>query len=355
MIDIVLYRQRIGSYSRKMKDKKFLKYSYFEADNNSNRKVNVKSLLASRTLWVRAILIICTVSSLNRKVENNEKNEICHTTAQRNKLPSALGSPYFKNAISIYNSKARRNYSKFNFCHTPAWTLDSTGKRLNRNWSKFLGNFFARYMNGNGKHQKGVQSLHLNIRSVQNKVGEIKQIVKKSNPHFLGLSECELRKDSQNFNIENLKVPGYNIYFPKSWDLHGYARVLVYYKKTLNCSRVPGLEDEHLQSIWVKFGFKNSRAGYYCHGYREHKSNLGNSLQAQKEKLDLFLNQWERALYHGNPSEPNEVFILGDMNIDTLDGKWLQRDYSLYSLSQMVNTFCNANNMSQIVKEATRV
>ena len=58
---------------------------------------------------------------------------------------------------------------------------------------------------------------------------------------------------------------------------------------------------------------------------------------------------------HGNPTEPNEVFVLGDINIDTLDGRWLQRDYSLYSLSQMVNTFCNANSLSQLVREATRV
>ena len=174
--------------------------------------------------------------------------------------------------------------------------------------------------------------------------------MKESQPHFLGLSECELRKDSPNFNIDNLKVPGYNIYFPKSWDLHGYARVLVYYKKTIECCRVPELEDEHLQTIWIKFGFKNTRAGYFCHGYREHKSNLGNSLQVQKDKMLLFLNQWEKALNHGNPTEPNEVFVLGDINIDTLDGRWLQRDYSLYSLSQMVNTFCNANSLSQLVR-----
>ena len=77
---------------------------------------------------------------------------------------------------------------------------------------------------------------------------------------MFSVSECEIRKNSPNFSLEKLKVPGYNIHFPKSWDLHGYARVILYYKKTFDCPRVPELEDEHLQSIWVKFGFKNIKA-----------------------------------------------------------------------------------------------
>ena len=316
MIDLILYRYRIGSFNQRVKSFKFMRYSMLD------KNCSIKSRHRSTFLpWLKFILILCAAIS------------VCNVDVK------------FK----------EKSYSNFKYCHPPALSQDSTTKCQKLNWSTLLGNFLARYYNGNGKRQKGVHSLHLNIRSVQNKVGEIKNIVKENKPHFLGLSECELRKDSKNFNLDNLKVPGYNIYFPKSWNLHGYARVLVYYKKTLECCQIPELEDEHLQTIWVKFGFKNSRAGYYCHGYREHKSNLGNSLQVQKVKLNLFLNQWENAMCHGNPTEPNEVFILGDMNIDTLHGRWLQRDYSLYSLSQEVNTFCNANNLSQLVKQATRV
>ena len=149
---------------------------------------------------------------------------------------------------------------------------------------------------------------------LENKVSEKKNVINELKPHLFSVSECELRKNSPNFNIEKLKVPGYNIHFPKSWDIHGYARVILYYKKTFECPRIYELEDEHLQSIWVKFGFKNSKAGYYCHTYREYNSNLGNTLQAQKEKLFLLVDMCEQALNHGSP---NEVYILGDMNLDS--------------------------------------
>ena len=201
---------------------------------------------------------------------------------------------------------------------------------------------------------EGIKEFHLNIRKIQNKVPEIKRVINELKPHLFGVSECEIRKNSPNFNIDRLKVPGYNIHFPKSWEAHGYARVLLYYKNTFECPRVPELEEDHLQSIWVKFGFKNSKAGYYCHTYREHTSNLGKSLQVQKLKLNLFIEQCENAINHGNTSEANEVFILGDINLDSYNDSWLQRDYSLYSLAQIVNQFCNSNNMTQLVNQITR-
>ena len=322
MIDLALYRYRIGTFSQKVKKNfKFMCYNLMDDNLTAQTKSGRRNKL-SLTSWIKIALIVLTAIA------------VCQADT----------------------ASSQQNLYRFKFCQTPALTSVLNEEYQIFNWATFLGNFFARYVNGNenGKRQRGVYSMHLNIRSVENKVFEIKNIVKEHSPHFLGLSECELINHA-NFDQEKLKVPGYNIYFPKSWEQHGYARVLVYYKKTLECSRLPELEDEHLQTIWFKFGFKNSRAGFYCHGYREHKSNLGNSIQSQKEKLNLLISQGEKALCHGNPAEPNEIYILGDMNIDTLDGKWLQRDYSLYSLSQILNNFCNANNMSQLVKTATRV
>ena len=255
----------------------------------------------------------------------------------------------YKSAINIAQHQAVNN--------TPSAAFTIVGEPGNMKtqvWVEMLGNFYARYLYGNGKLPKGVRVYHLNIRSLQNKVGEIKKLVKEVNPHLFSLSECELRQDSPNFNIENLKVPGYNLHLPKSWEAHGYARVVLYSKKTFDCPRMEDLEDDHLQTIWVKFGFKNSKAGYYCHGYREYTSNLGKSINSQVLKLNTFVDQWENALYHGNPVEPNEVFIIGDMNLDTLNGRWLNPDYNLYSLAQIVQNSCNANNFSQLVQEVTR-
>ena len=185
---------------------------------------------------------------------------------------------------------------------------------------------------------------------------EVKNIVKQHSPHILGCSETELKKDVNNiFDETVLKVPDYTALFPKSWSLHGYASVVVYVKNTLEYQQISELEDEHVQSVWIRAGFKNSKKVYYCHGYREHKTSEGRSLASQSSDLSNFLVQWEEAACHGNPQEPNEVHICADMNLDSLGGRWLQADYNLLSLSRLVQNICNANNFSQHVTEPTRV
>ena len=204
----------------------------------------------------------------------------------------------------------------------------------------------------NGNRKKGIINLHLNIRSLNRKVGEIKKLIKEHAPHVLGLSECELKKVNNQYDETKLKIPGYNVLFPKSWSQLGYARVIVYVKKSLEFEQVHMLEDEKVQSIWLKAGFKNARKIYMCHGYREH---LGNSLSAQRTNLDTFLNQWEMATEHTSPVDPNEVHISCDMNLDCLNGKWLEPGYHLLSLSRLVQGTCNAYNFTQLVKEPTRL
>ena len=72
----------------------------------------------------------------------------------------------------------------------PCYQLQIKGKKQSCN-------FLAKYRNGNTR--KGILNLHLNIRSVKNKVMEVKNIIKSHNPHLLGLSECELRKKNNRF------------------------------------------------------------------------------------------------------------------------------------------------------------
>ena len=99
--------------------------------------------------------------------------------------------------------------------------------------------------------------MHLNIRSLPNKISEVKNIVLEHKPHILGLSECELRMVQNKYDENKLKIPGYKIFFPKSWSLFGYARVVVYIKTTLSFEEIKNLEDNDVQSIWIKAGFKN--------------------------------------------------------------------------------------------------
>ena len=77
-------------------------------------------------------------------------------------------------------------------------------------------------------------------------------------------------------------------------------------------------------------------------------------MAAQRKLLGNLLSQWEEASAHSNPSQPNEVHICGDMNLDALDGRWLKTNYNLVSLSKLVQTACNLGNFTQLVTAPTR-
>ena len=166
------------------------------------------------------------------------------------------------------------------------------------------------------------------------KVDEVKNIIKQENPNIFGLSECDLRKE--NCNVNSLKIPGYVALFPKSWNIHGFARVVVYVKKSLHYEQVFDLEHDLVQSIWVKGGYKNGKKIYFCHAYREHSSIMGDSINSQKDYLNILLGQWEAATIDKFPTEPNEVHVSLDMNLDYLKENWLQPTYRLCSLTRLV-------------------
>ena len=231
-------------------------------------------------------------------------------------------------------------YSLSNFCSTDSLLqMKLLGK-------KETSNFLARYLHGNIK--RGIKNIHVNVRSLYRKMAEVKNLIREEKPHIIGLSECELRKSHH--NESSLKLPGYELLLPKSWEMYGKAIFLVYFKKSL--------EYEHLadvQSIWVRAGFKNTRKIYYSHKYREHTSTLGSSMAAQRSALDRMLLQWEEAVVHGSSGTPNEVHIAGDLNLDSLNGRWLETGYSLVTLGRMVVDCCNTNNFTQMVDKVTRV
>ena len=78
-------------------------------------------------------------------------------------------------------------------------------------------------------------------------------------------------------------------------------------------------------------------------------------MAAQRSVLDTMLSQWENAIMYGNQNTPNEVHIVGDTNLNSLKGKWLEPNYHLVTLARMVMDCCNTNNFAQMVNNITRV
>ena len=331
MVDIALYRSRIGTFCRHRSDKT-LKFRKYQCSTKSENEKKGKIARDAIKVLVKIFLIYCF---LNPTWYTGTVNNVLSITSTPTswRIPAMASSSW---------AVGHEGFSPLD------WTQLSQKYRVRGKKQKI--NFLAKYLNGNRRN--GIRNLHLNIRTVKNKILEVKNIIKNQDPHIFGLSECELKKKNNRFDEEILKIPGYRILFPKTWASLGQARTIMYVKKTFEFEQINDLENEDVQSIWIRGGFKNGKKIYFSHGYREHSPLSGIS---QQENLELFLKQWEAATAHNNPSEPNEVHISGDMNLDMLDSRWLRNDYPQLNLSRMVDSCCQVNNFSQLVKDVTRV
>ena len=151
MVDIVQYRQRIGTFNQKILRFKFPKYEVQKRPKNNG----MKSLMCSVIKWMKILVISLTIFSLT-----SDSN--LQTCSYKPSSKSTFVNP----GCSYRNDRFDNNM-------------------------RLTGNFYARYLHGNRKlSPKGVKAYHLNIRSLQNKVWEVKKITTEIKPHILGLSEC---------------------------------------------------------------------------------------------------------------------------------------------------------------------
>ena len=125
----------------------------------------------------------------------------------------------------------------------------------------------------------------------------------------------------------------------------------MYVKKTFKYQQVHELEDDQVQSVWIKGGQSNSKDIFFCHLYREHLT--GQSAAVQRGYVSTLMGQWEASTEYCVRGEPNETHISGDMNLDVYKGRWLMPDYHLITLSRLVKQACDLGNFHQLVKDIT--
>ena len=333
MIDISQYRLQIGIFRQKVFRKKFLFHNeFYETASWNKNKSGDSAFFVAKLLFKILIICIFFLPSWTGCSTPGVSSSWCPMTA----VPLSW---------SLYSSKV---VTTSNWTHSLVCSRDI---RVGLYTRRGTGNFWARYVYGNIGQIKGIHNMHFNIRSLKYKISDVKNIISSEKPTILGLSECEIKKESLDPKL--LKIPGYNILYPKSWETHGFARVLIYVKKSFSYKQVHDLEDSLVQSIWLRGSFRSSKPIYFCHAYREHSSAMGGSVSNQKEYLNIFLGQWEAAIEHDNANEPNEVHVSGDINLDYQ--RWLQPSYRLHSLTRLVQNVCNAYNFSQLVTEPTRL
>ena len=175
MIDIQTYRQQIGYFNQCN-----INYNNFGRGCMNFKKIGQKRsifrpLVSKRSVFIWFLLFLAILTffwqkSLFLSIDNKRYVYKLHKMSQ------------------TVNNLQQENYL-MSSCHSGDNAL---GYSLSL---KLPPNFYAKITYGNKTScSRGIKSVHLNIRSLKNKLPEVKNIIQHEKPHIFGLSECEVRK-----------------------------------------------------------------------------------------------------------------------------------------------------------------
>ena len=193
-------------------------------------------------------------------------------------------------------------------------------------------NFFARYINGNGK-QNGIKILHWNPGAayLENKLPEIESVIEEFSPHLFGISEANFLSTHSK---ENVNLEDYDLFFSDTLynPILQVSRVVVYKHKSLICKLRRDMMSDQVSSIWLEVGLPHKPKILVCNFYREHQylnqaDALSLSPEEQLSRWGIFIQQWEAALATGM-----ECLVLGDGNVDHLQINTNSQSHSRHNI-----------------------
>ena len=142
------------------------------------------------------------------------------------------------------------------------------------------------------------------------------------NIHCLGITEANLRVGAV---MEEVNITGYNL----AWDggrdnkVKANSRIVAYIREDLSFEVVKTMmKDDLMPELWIKLGHKGTRRTLVGFIYREH-SPWGvqeGTVREQEGRWGKWLEA-RRETWSGT----DEVFVLGDMNLD-----WKRKDNPRY-------------------------
>ena len=193
------------------------------------------------------------------------------------------------------------------------------------------------------------------------KLNEIKQFVESKKPHCFGIIESDLFSPESNVNRirkyttneikEKLKIDGYKIELPKTWDIHGQARLICYVSEDLKYSRKyfdPTFN--HIPSITLEIGLGRATKTTVHYYYREWTNGVTGEDSSSSQLADLkhHINQWQDIANTGR-----SFLALGDANLCSMT--WNDEHFRNKNLSEEIHQFLLEESCSQIVNKYTRV
>ena len=194
-----------------------------------------------------------------------------------------------------------------------------------------------------------------------NKLVEIKQFIELKKRHCFAVIEANIyglqcqkerhRKYSTAEIKEKLKIDGYKIEFPATWDTHGQARLICYVSDELKYKRKSlnhGLD--HIPSITLEVGTGKATKTTVHYYYREWTNGVTgeNSKASQLVQLQEHVSQWDALV-----RTSRNFIALGDANICAMH--WNDQNYKHKDLANEVQTFLLRESCFQLVKKYTRI
>jgi exonuclease III len=176
--------------------------------------------------------------------------------------------------------------------------------------------------------KEGLRIGHLNIHHAANKLTDISSLLlnQGKNFHLLGLSESWL---NTNIPDQELAIPGYAT-IRKDPSEPKQTGLLLYVNESLTAKRLPYLENQAVESIWIEVKLKNCSPILmgFCYRNPSERINWMDNFTAMMDAVSL---------------EGKEIILLGDFNIDLL------------KTTNQWTTLTNSFNLHQLIKTPTRV
>ena len=193
------------------------------------------------------------------------------------------------------------------------------------------------------------------------KFTDVKLFIAKHQPHAFGIIESDIHSPlsrsqrqctfSTEEVLDKLKIDGYNLELPETWQHFGQARILVYLRSDVLYKRWTQNNPVNLPNITFEVGIGKEKKTLLNFFYREWTSGVTgeSSHTSQVDRLECQIAYW-KTLYATN----KDVVSLGDANLCALTWHEPSFDASNKVLANLIQDFLLEDSSYQIVKDFTR-
>ena len=135
---------------------------------------------------------------------------------------------------------------------------------------------------------------------------EVKQFIQSKHLHVLCVVESDLHSPLSRYirrhplntgEVQSiLQVPGYKILLPKSWQVHGQARIIIFAKEELQVKiRDIGVHNSDLPTLSMEIGLGREKRTVVNYFYREFTGGVSglDDTQSQIERLARQISIWK--------------------------------------------------------------